>query len=246
GAALLAACGSPVATIPAPPPKPTEAPKPTAEPAKPAAPDAKPAAEATKPGAEATKPAGAPAAGATPAAAAPAGAARVQLVWWSHGAEEENKKAMIGKLIQSFTEKKNGNATVQMTWTQMPGIWQQLRGAFTANSGFPDVLWFGSDPGTEFIKAGWIAEMSEGINWGNVEPWAKKAITFPGPDGKPGVWAIVAHASTDEVHYNRAMFRELGITVPPRGQFSTDDFKAVVKKVVDSGKSAFANAIGDR
>jgi ABC-type glycerol-3-phosphate transport system substrate-binding protein len=133
-----------------------------------------------------------------------------------------------------------------MTWTQMPGIWQQLRGAFTANSGFPDVTWFGADPGREFIKAGWIAEMSEGINWANVEPWAKKAVTYPGPDGKPGVWAIVEHASTDEVHYNRAMFKELGIAVPARGQFSTEEFKAVVKKVVDSGKSGFANAVGDR
>ena len=67
------------------------------------------------------------------------------------------------------------------------------------------------------FKAGWVAEMSDGINWGNVEPWGKKAVTFPGPDGKPGVWAIVEHASTDEVYYSKAMFKELGIAVPARG-----------------------------
>ena len=155
------------------------------------------------------------------------------------------KSRCRSKLNQSFSEKKGGNVTVQMTWTQMPGIWTQLRGAYTAGSGIPDVHWFGRDQ-FEWIKAGWIADMSEGINWANVEPWAKKAFEYPGVGGKSGVFAVTEHASTGELLYNKAMFKDLGITVPARGQFTVEEFKVIVKKIADSGKTPLANAIGDR
>ena len=242
-AVALAACSAPAAST-AVPARPAEAPKAVVQPPPPVAAATKPA-DVAKP-AEAAKPTEAAKPAATPVAAAPAaGVQKVQLLWWSHGAEEENKKTMIGKLNQSFSEKKGGNVTVQMTWTQMPGIWTQLRGAYTAGSGIPDVHWFGRDQ-FEWIKAGWIADMSEGINWSNVEPWAKKAFEYPGPGGKPGVFAVTEHASTGELLYNKAMFKDLGITVPLRGQFTAEEFKAIVKKIVESGKTPLANAIGDR
>ncbi|MCC6629342.1 MAG: carbohydrate ABC transporter substrate-binding protein [Chloroflexi bacterium] len=223
GALLLAACGAPAAApTTAPAAKPTEAPKPAA-----------PAAGAAT---------AAPTAAA--AAAKPASGEKVALTWWTHGAEEENKKKMLALLVKTF-EGNNPNVSVQITWTQMPGIWQALQAAFTADSGYPDILWFGLTQ-RQWIDAGWIADLTQGITWENVAPWAKQAATLNGPDGKPGVWFFTEFASTGELYYNKQMFADFGITVPANGQFPQDQFKSVVKTVADKGVTPFANANGDR
>ena len=89
-----------------------------------------------------------------------------------------------------------------------------LRAAFTAGSGFPDVLYYDIDA-PEFMQAGWMADLSTGVRWENIEPYGKAFWTRPGPGGKTGVWALPLEAASDELYYNRKIFKQLGVTVPP-------------------------------
>ena len=43
-----------------------------------------------------------PATAAPAAAAAPSSASSIQLAWWTHGAEEVNKRTMLGKLVDTY------------------------------------------------------------------------------------------------------------------------------------------------
>jgi ABC-type glycerol-3-phosphate transport system substrate-binding protein len=238
GSALLAACSAPPAPTAAPA-KPAEASKP-AEAAKPAD-TAKPAAAA-----EPTKPAAAAAGGTTaPAAAKPATSAeKIALAWWSHGAEEENKKKMLNLLVSKYQEK-NPNTTVTITWNNYPGLGQALQAAFTADSGYPDIFFAGAGQ-RAWITAGWIAELSNGINWNNLAPWGKLSGTFPGTDGKPGVYFFPEYATTGEIHINEGMFKDFGIAIPASLQYSVNDFREVIKTITGKGVAAYASANGDR
>jgi raffinose/stachyose/melibiose transport system substrate-binding protein len=182
---------------------------------------------------------------ATPTAATSAGSAeKIQLNWWTHGAEEVNKKKMLGILVDSY-HAKNPNTTVTITWTQMPGIWQQLQAAFTADSGYPDIFWF-DGAHRQWAAAGWVADLTNALTWKNVADWAKTAGMLPGPDGKDHVYFYTEYASSGELFYNRQMFKDFGITVPDSLQFDEDAFKNVVQTVTGKGVAAFANANGDR
>src|SRR5687768_5667187 len=83
-AVALAACATPA---------PTATPAPAAAPAAPA--PAAPAAAAT----------------AVPAAKPAASAEKIELAWWTHGAEEVNKKTMLNLLVKNY-EEKNPNTKV--------------------------------------------------------------------------------------------------------------------------------------
>ena len=215
-----------------------------------AAPPAAPASSGSAPAGSGAAPAAAGAATSAPKPAAAAGAPAatggqdIVLNWWSHGAEEENKKRMIGVLIKNF-EEKNPGTKVNMTWNQMPGIWQALQAAFTADSGYPDIFWF-SLAQRQWIDAGWVADLTNGISWDNMQPWAKESATVKGPDGKPGVFFLVEYAVTTETYYNKQIFSDAGITVPADGQFSEDAFLDAVKTITGKGLAAYANANGDR
>ncbi|MGI9146970.1 MAG: ABC transporter substrate-binding protein [Chloroflexota bacterium] len=188
-----------------------------------------------------------PAAPAATTAAAPAAAAsgeKIALSWWSHGAEEENKKKMLNLLVNRYQDK-NPNTTVTITWNNNPALAQALQAAFAADSGYPDLFTAGSAQ-RAWIAAGWIAELSNGINWNNLAPWGKLSGTFPGPDGKPGVYFFPEYATTGEIHINEGMFKDFGIAIPATLQYSVTEFNEVVKTITSKGVAAFADANGDR
>ena len=234
-AVLVAACSSGTSTSTAS----------TAAPAQPASSSsAAPTTAAAKPASAANAaPAAAPTA--APQAQATTGSAqKIQMNWWTHGAEEVNKKKMLGILVDTY-HTKHPNETVTITWTQMPGIWQQLQAAFTADSGYPDIFWFDRTHG-QWAVAGWVADLTNGITWSNLADWGKVAGLMPGPDGKDHIYLYPEYASTGELYYNKQMFKDFGISVPASAQFSEDEFKTVVQTVTGKGVAAFANANGDR
>src|SRR5205823_4974161 len=141
-----------------------------------------------------------------------ADAAPGELQWWSHWAIEDSKKAVLFEAKRRF-EAANPGHTVTITFYEKKNMWPALRAAFTAGSGFPDVFYYDMDV-PEFITAGWLADLSNGVRWQNIEPFGKAFWTRPGPGGKTGTWAIPVEAASDEIYYNRKMFKELGITVP--------------------------------
>jgi multiple sugar transport system substrate-binding protein len=167
-----------------------------------------------------------------------------ELTWWSHWAVEENKKAVLFEVKKRFEAKHPGD-TVTITFYEKANMWPALRAAFTAGSGFPDVFYFDSDA-IEMIGAGWLADLSNAIRWDNIEPYGKTTWEVPGPGGKIGHWAIPLEASSDEIYFNKKMFRQLGITVPPGYAFTQDQFKDVVGKCVKAGYAAFATGGADR
>jgi len=98
----------------------------------------------------------------------------------------------------------------------------------------------------EFMTAGWLADLSAGVRWQNIEPFGKSFWTRPGPAGKTGTWAVPVEAASDEIYYNRKMFKELGIAAPANFSFTQDQFKDVVAKCAKAGYAAFATGAADR
>src|SRR5215831_4683266 len=121
----------------------------------------------------------------------------VELQWWSHWAIEDSKKAVLFEVKRRF-EAKNPGHTVTNTFYEKKNMWPALRAAFTAGSGFPDVFYYDNDV-PEFMTAGWLADLSQGIRWENIEPYGKAFWTRPGPPGKLGTWAIPVEAASDEL-----------------------------------------------
>src|SRR2546426_12526835 len=87
-----------------------------------------------------------------------AAAHAVELQWWSHWAIEDNKKVVLFEAKRRF-EAKNPGHTVTITFYEKKNMFTTLRAAFTAGSGFPDVLYYDIDA-PEFMPAGWMAALS--------------------------------------------------------------------------------------
>ena len=167
-----------------------------------------------------------------------------QLQWWSHWAVEDSKKAVLFEAKRRFEAKHPGH-TVEITFYEKKNMWPALRAAFTAGSGFPDVFYYDNDV-PEFMAAGWLADLSQGIRWENIEPYGKAFWTRPGPGGKVGTWAIPVEAASDKIYFNKKLFRDLGIAVPTNFTFTQDQFKDVVTKCTKGGYAAFATGAADR
>jgi len=174
-------------------------------------------------------------------AASPARA--VELKWWSHWATQDTKKEVLLEAKRRFEAKHPGD-TATITFYEKANMWPTLRAAFTANSGFPDVFYYDSDV-PEFIAAGWLADLTPAIRWENIEPYGKAFWTRPGPGGKVGTWAIPIEAASDEIYFNKKLFRQLGITVPANYAFTQDEFKDVIAKCAKGGYAGFATGAAD-
>jgi multiple sugar transport system substrate-binding protein len=175
---------------------------------------------------------------------AAAGAEAAQLQWWSHWAVEDSKKTVLFEAKRRFEAKHPGHK-VEITFYEKKNMWPALRAAFTAGSGFPDVFYYDMDV-PEFMTAGWLADLSTGIRWENIEPYGKTFWTRPGAGGKVGIWAIPVEAASDELYFNKKLFKELGIAVPASFTFTQDQFKDVVTRCTKAGYAAFATGAADR
>jgi multiple sugar transport system substrate-binding protein len=178
-------------------------------------------------------------------ACGPAAAQQATLKVWSHWGAEPKKQEVV-KAVAKMFEAKSPGTKVEITWWDKTQMYPAARAALAAGTGFPDVMYMFAGETDEFIKAGWMTDLSGSINWENVKSQAKQSWTLPGPDGKTGVWALTIEAWTDELLYNKKLFRNLGIQVPDDLTFTQDQFKEVVRKCTAGGLAAFANSVGDR
>ena len=167
-----------------------------------------------------------------------------QLTWWSHWATQDTKKEVLNEVKRRF-EAAHPGTTVALTYYEKANMWPTLRAAFTAGSGFPDVFYYDSDV-PEFIGAGWLADLSQGVRWANIEPYGKAFWTRPGVGGKVGTWAIPVEAASDEIYYNKKIFRQLGVTLPPNFALSQDQFKDLIARCAKAGFAGFATGAADR
>ncbi|HSC71553.1 MAG TPA: ABC transporter substrate-binding protein, partial [Candidatus Methylomirabilis sp.] len=171
-------------------------------------------------------------------------ASAAELTWWSHWATQDTKKVVLNEAKRRFEAKHPGN-TVTISYYEKKNMWPTLRAAFTAGSGFPDVFYYDIDV-PEFISTGWLADLTGAVRWENIEPYGKAFWTRPGPGGKTGIWAIPVEASSDEIYFNKKLFKQLGINVPPNYAFGQDEFKDVVARCAKGGVAAFATGAADR
>lgn len=168
----------------------------------------------------------------------------VELNWWNQFGTQDGKKMVFQEVKRRFEAKHPGDH-VTITYYELANIFPALRATLTAGSGFPDVFFFGPEA-LEFLPAGWLADLSTGIRWENMEPYAKAFWTVPGPGGKMGTWALGVEAASDELYFNKKLFRQLGISVPANNAFTEDGFKEVVSKCARGGYAAFATGGADR
>ncbi len=167
------------------------------------------------------------------------GLARAQeLTMWSHWAAEVAKRAYVEDAVKRFEASKPG-VKVKITWYEKSALYAALKTALRAGQA-PDVFYAEVDQ-TDYIDNNLLADLSVGINWNNVEPWAKQAWTF----GK-GTYGFPLEASTVEVYYNTKLMNDLGVKVPANGQFDQAGFLDLVKKAKAKGITPMAQGVGDR
>ena len=144
--------------------------------------------------------------------AAPTAVRAQELTVWSHWAAEVAKRAYIEDAIKRFEASRPG-VKVKITWYEKSALYASLKTALRAGQA-PDVFYAEVDQ-TDYIDNNLLADLSTGINWANVEPWAKQAWTF----GK-GTYGFPLEASTVEVYYNTKLMNDLGVKVPASGRLT--------------------------
>jgi len=161
-----------------------------------------------------------------------------ELTMWSHWAAEVSKRAYVEDVAKRFEASRPG-VKVKITWYEKSALYAALKTALRAGQG-PDVFYAEPDQ-TDYIDNQLLADLSTGINWANVEPWAKTVWTFGN-----GTYGFPLEASTVEVYYNTKLMSELGVTVPANGQFDQAAFLDLVKKAKAKGITPMAQGVGDR
>ena len=170
--------------------------------------------------------------------AAPTALRAQEITVWSHWAAEVSKRAYVEDVAKRFEASRPG-VKVKITWYEKSALYASLKTALRAGQA-PDVFYAEPDQ-TDYIDNNLLADLSTGINWANVEPWAKQVWTF----GK-GTYGFPLEASTVEVYYNTKLMNDLGVKVPANGQFDQAAFLDLVKKAKAKGITPMAQGVGDR
>ncbi|MEI6303828.1 MAG: extracellular solute-binding protein [Betaproteobacteria bacterium] len=161
-----------------------------------------------------------------------------EITVWSHWAAEAVKRGYVEEAAKRFEASRPG-VKVKITWYEKTALYAALRTALRAGQA-PDVFYAEPDQ-TDYIDNGFLADLSSGLNWGNIEPWAKTAWTV----GR-GTYGFPLEASTVELYYNRKLLEELGVKLPPNGQLEQGAFLDLVKKAKARGITPMSQGVGDR
>lgn len=171
----------------------------------------------------------------------------IEILWWSHWANEPSKVATIEFIADEYMAE-HPNVDIEIVWWDKNPLKEALRNAMTAGgAGAPHISTdMAADLNPQSAAAGWFVELDDEIPWENYIQGTKEFGTLIGPDGEPHqyVWSI--GSSLNMILYNREIFAELGIEVPADYTFSAEEFVEVVRRGSEAGYPGFANAIGDR
>ncbi len=160
-----------------------------------------------------------------------------ELTLWTHWAAEQIKRQYVEEAIAAF-EKSNPGVKIKASWYEKNALYAALKTALRAGQA-PDLFYAEPDQ-VEYMDNGFLLDLS-GLNWANVEPWAKQAWTYK---GKP--YGLPLEAWTVEVYYNKKLMDELGGKVPANLQLSSNAFLDVVKKAKAKGVTPMSLGAGDR
>ena len=169
--------------------------------------------------------------------ATPLMAAKV-ITLWSHWADHDSKRNFVENAARAF-ENANPEMQIKITWYEKKALYAALKTALRAGQA-PDIFY--AEPNQiEYMENNLLYDLSAGLNWNNVEGWAKDGWSYKG-----GVYGFPLEAWTVELYYNKKMLAELGFKLPPGNQFNQSDFLTVVKKTRAAGITPLALGVGDR
>ena len=160
-----------------------------------------------------------------------------ELTLWTHWAAEQIKRQYVEEAIAAF-EKDNPGVKIKASWYEKNALYAALKTALRAGQA-PDMFYAEPDQ-VEYMENNFLLDLS-GLNWGNIEPWAKQAWSYK---GKP--YGLPLEAWTQEVYYNKKLMDELGGKVPENLQLSSDAFLDIVKKAKAKGVTPMSLSAGDR
>jgi multiple sugar transport system substrate-binding protein len=163
--------------------------------------------------------------------------ATTQLTMWSHWAAEKSKRAFVEDAVKRF-EVKNPDVKINITWYEKPALYAALKTALRAGQA-PDIFYAEPDQ-VEYMENGLLLDLS-GLNWNNIETWARQAWTWK---GKP--YGFPLEASTVELYYNTKLLSNLGIKLPSDLQLSSETFMDMIKKARAKNITPMSEGVGDR
>lgn len=161
-----------------------------------------------------------------------------ELTLWSHWAAEQPKRGFVERAIQRFQAARPG-VTVKVTWYEKNALYAALRTALRAGRG-PDVFYAEPDQ-VEYVQNNLLLDLSQGIAWDRVEPWAKQVWTH---GGKP--YGLPLEAWTVELYANTALLRDLGVEVPASLAFTEDQVLDLARRARSRNLEPIAVGVGDR
>ena len=157
---------------------------------------------------------------------------------WSHWADHDSKRNFVEDAARAF-EIANPGMKVKVAWYEKQALYAALKTALRAGQA-PDIFYAETNQ-IEYLENNMLYDLSKGLNWNNIEGWAKEGWTYKG-----GVYGFPLEAWTVELYYNKKMLAELGFKLPPDNQFNQSDFLDVVKKSYAAGITPLALGVGDR
>jgi multiple sugar transport system substrate-binding protein len=170
----------------------------------------------------------------------------VEITMW-HGQDDIAGK-VLGQLADDFN-KSHKNIKVKATTGGV--VADQMRQKVTtalASGEYPDIAYiFGSDL-ANLARSDKVLDLTDDVNkpnfgWDDYYAPAKAATTVNGR-----VRALPALIDDLAVVYNKKLFKEMGVSEPPAGGWTWDQFIATSKQLTDKGKGTFGTAwpaVGD-
>jgi multiple sugar transport system substrate-binding protein len=168
---------------------------------------------------------------------APEPARAQELTLWTHWAAEKIKREFVEDAIRQF-EAANPGVKIKASWYEKNALYAALKTALRAGQA-PDLFYAEPDQ-VEYMENGLLLDLS-GLNWSNIEPWAREIWSYK---GKP--YGFPLEAWTVEVYYNQKMMQELGVPVPANRQFDATQFLDLTKKARAKGWTPMSLGVGDR
>ena len=164
--------------------------------------------------------------------------AETVITLWSHWADHESKRNFVEGAARAF-ESANPGVQVKIAWYEKKALYAALKTSLLAGQA-PDIFY--AEPNQiEYLENNMLYDLSKGLNWNNIEGWAKAGWTYKG-----GVYGFPLEAWTVELYYNKKMLAELGFKLPADKQFGQAEFLDLVKKTRAAGVTPIALGVGDR
>jgi multiple sugar transport system substrate-binding protein len=160
-----------------------------------------------------------------------------ELTLWSHWADQASKVEFVESAAKAF-EEANPGVTIKINWYQKEPLYAALKTALTAGQG-PDIF-YAETSQTEYMENDLVMDLSDKLNWDNIEPWATDVWGYG-----DGVYGFPLEAWTVETYVNSALAKKAGVEIPVEG-LEGAAFVDAVKKIAEAGITPMAQGVGDR